>query len=78
MSKRFIGYVILAMFCLVAGILSGYRIGSSVVTQTRDRMDYRKLENEIHDLNMRISTLERIGVEIFMLGDTPYRVVRKN
>ena len=74
MSKRFFCTMILAFWCFGCGIFVGYHAGNKHTTYTRDHREHKELECDLADVKARLATLERIGVEIYMFGDAPYRV----
>lgn len=74
MSKRFVGTLILVFWCFGFGTWVGYRAGRMHTTFTQDHREHKELEGHLTDMESRVATLERIGVEIYMFGDTPYRV----
>lgn len=55
----------------------GYIDGQQTNTVTQDHIEHRQIELELAEVKERLATLERIGVEIYMFGDTPYRVKGK-
>lgn len=64
---RVIGFVLLFWVFFLLGVVAGYcygRIGNYAEAFTQESREHRKLELDIADMESRLATLERIGVEI--------------